>query len=192
MRFATWNHSILPFRITEENNSWAVSLLLWIRHLTTSPSPSTGNCSSLTLSNVTPRTGDLDAPLNWPKLQQVAGGTIELGHILASTLGGLNDDNWQNFTPLYKNANAPAMLACERFLNKLVTECKHCVHLTITVQGYGRNRHAPDKAKRVMPSRIVMKWSTDDGKHRGRFVINNLPDETTSTKCLVRNLPCRQ
>ncbi len=146
----------------------------------------------LTPSNVGPRTGDLNSPKNWNKLKDVAGSSIEIGHILASTLGGKNDDHWENFTPLYANANAPAMSTCEGFLKKLVTECGYCVNVNINVQGYGSNVKAPEEARPAMPNKVVITWTTDDGCQSGVFTIKNSPSATTLDKCRVKNLPCRQ
>lgn len=134
---------------------------------------------------------DLDEPPWWSKLQAVAGGPIQLGHIFASTLGGTGKKSWDNLTPLYARANYVDMKTCEGFLKGLVTECKYCVTVHIKVEGYGQNTSVPASARPAMPTRVVIDWVNDCGSKKGTFVINNLSTATSQDPCKVGNLPCR-
>jgi hypothetical protein len=150
----------------------------------------TGVIAYLTPANVGNPRIDLDEPKWWDDLQGVAGGTIQLGHILASSIGGSGKKSWNNLTPLYRNANTPAMRTCEGFLKKLVTECHYCVTVDITVEGYGHNMSVPAEARPAMPTRVRIEWVDDCGM-KGTFIIDNYMNAAVQDPCRVKNLPCR-
>ncbi len=151
----------------------------------------TGVIAYLTPANVGLPRVDLDEPNWWSKLQAVAGGPIQLGHILASSLGGKGKKSWDNLTPLYQRANTPAMRTCEGYLKRLVTECKYCVTVHVQVQGYGQNMSVPAAARPAMPTRVVIDWVTDCGTQQGTFTIDNVTTAAVQDPCRVANLPCR-
>jgi hypothetical protein len=153
----------------------------------------TGVIAYMTPSSVRPPGDrvDLDEPSWWSKLQAVAGGPIQLGHIFASTLGGTGKKSWNNLTPLYQKANTPAMRTCEGFLKRLVTECHYCVTVHVQVEGYGQNMSVPAAARPAMPTRVVIDWTNDCGTQKGTFVIDNTTTAAAQDPCRVANLPCR-
>jgi hypothetical protein len=151
-----------------------------------------GTSASITLdsTNVGGNRSDLTEPSWWSDLKGVAGSPIQLGHILGSQIGG-KEKGAANLTPLYAAANTPAMRTCEGFLRALIDSCKYCsVEVTITVNNYGGNTHAPAKAKPVMPTSVTITWMVDS-KIKGTFTIDNDPDAETQDPCRVANLPCR-
>ncbi len=148
----------------------------------------------LTAENIGGPRHNLSEPSWWDDLEDVAGSSIQKGHILASSLGG-TESGAKNLTPLYVRPNTPAMNTCEGFMRRLITTCNYCsVQLTITVNGYGGNQHAPASAKPVMPTSVTMTWQVLDGQDGpiGTFVIQNDPQINTQDPCRAGNLPCRQ
>ncbi len=146
----------------------------------------------LTPANVGGARTDFNRVHWFQKLRKVAGDPIEMGHIVASQIGGKGEKTWNNLTPLFDVANAPAMSTCENFLAQLVLECGYCVNVDIKVVGYGRNVNVPKKARPAFPTKIVFEWEEENGCESGKFEIKNTTSSTAPSKCSVNKLPCRK